>query len=297
MSQEPEVHLEIQQEMEKEKAKQNMIESLEEIEETPQPRDEGETRFFKGWKIVTGFGDQENMKKIIDSTLRGYHQEMNDSMLVVFGGNSKAQYPDVQISGSSFTSGDFETPEPKFFSMIIPSKKGGEYRYFLRKGLTKAKNESLLELNEAEVNEICKTSKEIFFPYLESLQGKHVNFVKEFNDKLPSSVTLREGKTRKIIFKIDEGDILFKKGKSTVMPNMSVRVWEFGNRNGWFATKPGVTLSCYNFFLLVNACFENFVPDVKTLVNGYFSSMKQMKELYAQENDEMMDDVDEPLTQ
>jgi hypothetical protein len=238
------------------------------------------------------------MKKIVDSTLHGYFQEMGDSMIVVFGGNSKAQYPEVKVSGSSLTtSSDSDNPEPKFFSMIIPPKENGAYRYFLRKGIGKAKNETVLELSESEINEICRVARESYFPFLEKMQGKHVSFVKEFNDQLPNSVTIRGGKSKKVIFKIDEGDMVFNKHKSTVMPNMSVRVWEFGNRNGWFATKSGITLSCYNFYLLVNAAFISFIPDVKSLVNNYFSSMKQLTDLYDHGGDETMDDVDEPLTQ
>ena len=294
MSQTPNTQPEAMPEIEKEKGKQqSMLESLKDVEETP-ISEEGESNIFGGWRIVTGLDDRDSAKKSINKALHGYLEDMENSMLVIFGGNSNAQYPEVQISGTNMTSSDFDNSEAKFFSMIVPTK-GETFRYFLRKGVGKAKNETILELTESEIDEICRVAKEIYFPFLESVQGNIFNFIKDFNDKLPESVTIREiGKSRKIIFKIDEGDLVFKKGKRTVMPNMSIRVWEFGNRNGWFATKSGVTMSCFNFFLLVNAAFANFVPDAKSLVKNYFKSIKQLKEMYAQTDDDM---DDEPLVQ
>jgi hypothetical protein len=295
MSQTSNTQQEVMAEIEKEKGKhQSMLESLKDVEEVA-ISEEGESNIFGGWKIVTGLDDRDSAKKAINKALHGYLQDMENSMLVIFGGNSNAQYPEVQISATNTTSPDFDNSDAKFFSMIVPVKEGEVFRYFLRKGVGKAKNETILELTESEINEIRRVAKEIYFPFLESVQGNFFNFVKDFNDKLPESVTIREiGKSRKVVFKIDEGDLVFKKGKRTAMPNMSIRVWEFGNRNGWFATKSGVTMSCFNFFLLVNAAFANFVPDVKSLVKNYFKSITQLKEMYAQTDDDM---DDEPLVQ
>jgi hypothetical protein len=293
------IHPEVMDEIEKEREKQqSLTETLENIEDKPTSVEGESSVVIGGWKIVTGLGDKENMKKIIDGTLFGYHKEMEESLVIIFGGNTKAQYPEIRISGNSFVSShDVDTPDPKFFSMIVPTDVNGEYRYFLRKGVGKAKNDSMLELTESEINEICEIANQKFFPFLQSIQGKFFKSVKDFDDKLPESVTIRDGKTTKIVFKIDEGSLVFKKDKTTAMPNMSVRVWEFGFRNGWHAKKPGVTMSCFNFFLLVNAAFKNFIPDVKSLVQGYFSSMKQIKQAYEQSSDENMDDDIEPLIQ
>lgn len=294
-----EIHPEVMDEIEKERSRQqSQTESLENIEDKPTNTNEGESsRVFGGWKIVTGLGDQENMKKIIDSTLLGYHKEMQESQVIIFGGNERAQYPEVRISGNSFfNTSDAENLESKYFSMILPTHENGKCRYFLRKGVGKGKNDSMLELSELEIDDICRVANKVFFPFLLSLQGVFMHSAKEFNDKLPESVTIRDGKTMKLVFKIDEGDMLFKKGRNTVMPNISVRIWEFGGRDGWFARKPGVTMSCFNFYLLVNAAFKSFIPDVKSLMRSYFLSMKKIKQLYEDVSEENMDDV-EPLVQ
>jgi hypothetical protein len=299
MSQMLEIHPEVMDEIEKERSRQqSQTESLENIEDKPTNTNEGESsRVFGGWKIVTGLGDQENMKKIIDSTLLGYHKEMQESQVIIFGGNERAQYPEVRISGNSFfNTSDAENLESKYFSMILPTHENGKCRYFLRKGVGKGKNDSMLELSELEIDDICRVANKVFFPFLLSLQGVFMHSAKEFNDKLPESVTIRDGKTMKLVFKIDEGDMLFKKGRNTVMPNISVRIWEFGGRDGWFARKPGVTMSCFNFYLLVNAAFKSFIPDVKSLMRSYFLSMKKIKQLYEDVSEENMDDV-EPLVQ
>lgn len=299
MSQRLEIHPEVMDEIENERAKhQSQAESLENIEDRASVVSEGESsRFFGGWKIVTGFGDKENMKKIINGTLLGYHREMQESQVIIFGGNERAQYPEIRISGNSFlNTPDTEKTEAKYFSMILPNEQGGKCRFFLRKGVGKGKNDSMLELGELEIADICREANQVFFPFLLSMQGKFVQSAKEFNDQLPESVTIRDGKMTKLVFKIDEGDMLFKKGKSTVMPNMSVRLWEFGGRDGWFARKQGVTMSCFNFYLLVNAAFKQFIPDVKTLMESYFLSMEKMKQLYEIASEENMDDV-EPLVQ
>lgn len=294
-----EIHPEVMDEIEKERSRQqSQTESLENIEDKPTNTNEGESsRVFGGWKIVTGLGDQENMKKIIDSTLLGYHKEMQESQVIIFGGNERAQYPEVRISGNSFfNTSDAENLESKYFSMILPTHENGKCRYFLRKGVGKGKNDSMLELSELEIDDICRVANKVFFPFLLSLQGVFMHSAKEFNDKLPESVTIRDGKTMKLVFKIDEGDMLFKKGRNTVMPNISVRIWEFGGRDGWFARKSGVTMSCFNFYLLVNAAFKSFIPDVKSLMRSYFLSMKKIKQLYEDVSEENMDDV-EPLVQ
>jgi hypothetical protein len=298
MSQALEIHPEVADEIEKERAKQqSQLESLENIEDSVDVVSEGESsRFFGGWKIVTGLGDKENMKRIINGTLLGYHREMQESQVIIFGGNERAQYPEIRISGNSFNTSDSEKSEAKYFSMILPNDEGGKCRYFLRKGVGKGKNDSMLELDELEIDDICRAANLVFFPFLLSMHGKLVQSAKEFNDQLPESVTIRDGKKTKIVFKIDDGDMLFKKGKSTVMPNMSVRVWEFGGRDGWFARKQGVTMSCFNFYLLVNAAFQNFIPDVKSLVKSYFLSMGKVRGLYEDGSEENMDDV-EPLVQ
>jgi hypothetical protein len=285
------------EEIEKEKARQqSQAEALEEVEDHS-ISDKGESsKLFGGWKVVTGLGNQEAMKKIINGTLLEYHKEMKASPIVIFGGNDKAQYPEIRISGNSFASvAETDTPDPKFFSMIVPTNENGKFRYFLRKGVGKARNESLLELSEVEIDEICRVANQKYFPFLLSIQGKFFRSMKEFNDQLPESVTIREGKNSKIIFRIDEGDVVFKRDKTTVMPNMSIRVWDFGGRNGWFPQKPGVNMSCFNFFLLVNAAFKNFIPDVKSLSKSYFSSLKQMIQNYEDVSEENMDDDVEPL--
>ena len=297
MSQREDIHPEVLDEMEKERAKQqSLAETLEDVEDKTASIEGDSSLLFGGWKVVTGLGDKEAMKKTIDGTLLGYHQEIEGSPIVIFGGNDKAQYPEIRISGNSFmTSTDGETPDPKFFSMIMPANENEGFRYFLRKGVGKNKNESLLELSDREIDEICRVANQVYFPFLDTIQGKFFKSMKEFNESLPETTTIRDGKINKIIFRIDEGDLVFKKDKTTVMPNMSVRVWEFGGRNGWFAKKPGVTMSCFNFFLLVNAAFKNFIPDMKSLSRNYFSSMKKIKGFYEQSSDENMDEIAEPL--
>jgi len=69
----------------------------------------------------------------------------------------------VKISGSSDSAVD-----PKFFSMIVPSKMTPEsqtFRYFLRKGQTKMENESMIEIDEEIIKLIIDTSSRFFFPF------------------------------------------------------------------------------------------------------------------------------------
>jgi len=115
-------------------------------------------------------------------------------------------YPEVKISGSS----DKEGVDPKYFSMIIPTKMTSEsqsYRYFLRKGELKTDNESMIEFDDEIIKLIIEACTKTFFPFLKKLNGQRFSSLQEVPQK-PDFVVLKEiDEKTKLVFRLDDFQI------------------------------------------------------------------------------------------
>jgi len=72
----------------------------------------------------------------------------------------------------------------------------------------------------------------------------------------------------KLILRMD--DISVQAGRSRIMPNFSIRVWEKNTRrNNWFMTKKGVTMSSFNFFYFVKGTLNVFTKHVHSIFSNF----------------------------
>ena len=223
--------------------------------------------FSQGISITTGISTSASeVQKITFGIVHSHFESMKKSSYFI-GGNTNLHFPDVQISGTS--GGD--NVEGKFFSMIVPTKMTPEsqkYRYFLRKGQLKIDNESMFELDDRMIDTIVKTAENVFFPYLKTINGQKYSKLEEIPKK-PEYVILKETNDRsKLILRMD--DISVQAGRSRIMPNFSIRVWEKNTRrNNWFMTKKGVTMSSFNFFYFVKGTLNVFTKHVHSIFSNF----------------------------
>lgn len=235
--------------------------------------------FFKQQvQVLTGVNDKiepEQIANVLSANLDSLKKKC-----FVVGGETKAHFPDVRIiSGNNSAN---LTPEEnddvsKFFSIIIPTKMhpdSQDFKYFLRKGVQKVENETLIELTETELKQMQDTYAKSFAPYLKGLNGARFKSVLDIPKK-PQSLILRDiDEKTKLIFKIDEYQGLAP-GQTRLFPNISIRVWEYSKR-GWAATKKGVTISSFNFHLFMSITLEAFLDNVKTVFGFLHEQLNEM---------------------
>jgi hypothetical protein len=239
-------------------------------------------RFFKqDVTIMTGIPDDPSqIAKIVRGTLKQNVEALKQDFIVI-GGNTKLHFPDVKISGSS--EDEKLRDVSKYFSMIIPTQmtaKSQNMKYFIRKGLEKNENETMIEFSEHSLKTIVNTATKVFFPFLKSINGKRVQESHELPQK-PDAVILEENieKKEKLVLRIDDFDFDFGGRRSRFMPNISIRVWKQGNK-GWYRTQQGVTMSSYNFYFFVQATLKFFVPSVKTIFEGVQEGLNEYAASY-----------------
>jgi hypothetical protein len=233
--------------------------------------------------IVSGVA---NTKEKVDEIAKDFLKKNNESLIkncFVVGGKSSLHYPDVQLSCIG-QEDKFDDKQIKFFSMIIPTKlidKDEEFRFFIRRGASKVRNETMLELSENEIEKIERQFAEVFWPFLSSINGKKYNSIQELPKK-PDAMIVRDiDEKSKIVFRIEDFQVGLT-GK--VMPNLSIRKWEYKKR-GWSASEQGFILSCYNFFLFASVTLKAFLTNVKIVFGNLNESLRDIIEGDEIEND------------
>lgn len=250
--------------------------------------------------IATGISESpQQVAKIVRGTIKQNVESLKQELIVI-GGNSRLHYPDVKISGASEE--EKLKDVSKYFSMIIPTQmtpSSQNVKYFLRKGVEKTDNESMVELSEESFKKMCETGMKIFFPFFKRVNGVKVSNPEDLPIR-PENVILEDypAKKEKLVLRVDDFDFDFGGRKTKYMPNVSIRIWRQG-RNGWFRTLQGVTMSSYNFYYFIMATAKFFVPAVKTIFEGVQEGLKEYVEEYADGDDEefsnQADAVEEPF--
>jgi hypothetical protein len=220
-----------------------------------------------------------NTKEKVDDATKEFLRKNNTSLIkewFIVGGKCTAHYPDVQLTCIG-QEDKYEDHQLKFFSMIIPTKlinPNQEYRFFIRKGTSKANNDTMLELSEAEIISIERKFASSFWPYLQAINGKKYSSIEEIPPK-PDVFVVREIDERnKIVFKIDDYS-LNPGSNGRLMPNLSIRDWEYKKR-GWQTGKKGFILSCHNFFLFSSVTLNAFLNNVKTAFGNLSESIQDI---------------------
>lgn len=226
--------------------------------------------------ITTGLPDASSLQKISQEMLISHCASLQKKCFVI-GGDSKAHFPDMKITCTSPTvDPGFAEDAAKFFSMIIPTRMHSEsqqYRFFLRKGADKLDNETMIELSEDNLEQIESVYSKSFGPYLKKLHGQKFDSI-EAIPKKPDAVILNVINERSnLIFRID--DFTFDSGKTRIMPNLSLRIWEHG-RSGWHMTKRGVTLSTFSCHFFVATTIGIFLDQVKAIFGNLQSSLQDV---------------------
>lgn len=272
----------------------NEAEILQELQKLERPGFAGisgipakKRHFASDTTIVTGIPESpQQVAKFVRGTLKQNVESLKQELIVI-GGNSKLHYPDVKISGTS--EDEKMKGISKYFSMIIPTKmspKSQNAKYFLRKGVEKNDNESMIQFSEESLEKICETATKVFFPFFKRVNGHKVANPEDLPER-PENVVLEDysSKKEKLVLRIDDFDFDFGGRRPRYMPNVSIRIWKQG-RNGWFRTPQGVTLSSYNFYFFVMATAKFFVPAVKTIFEGIQEGLNEYVEEYAEVEDE-----------
>jgi hypothetical protein len=270
-------------------------EILEELQKLEKPGIAGTSgihakkRFFnQDVTIQTGIPDSPSqIAKIVHGTLKQNVSSLKQDFIMI-GGNSKLHYPDVKISGSS--EDEKLKDVAKYFSMIIPTTmtaNSQSMKYFIRKGVEKVENESMIEFNEYSLRKISENAMKEIFPYFKTINGKRVQAPQELPPK-PECTILEEypEKKEKLVLRIDDFDFDYGGRRTRFMPNISIRMWKQG-RNGWYRLPQGVTMSSYNFYFWVMATIKFFVPSMKTIFDGLHAGLAQYISQYsAEDNDD-----------
>jgi hypothetical protein len=244
-------------------------------------------RFFnQDVTIQTGIPESPQIAKIVHGTLKQNVSFLKQDFIMI-GGNSKLHYPDIKISG---TSEDEKLKDvAKYFSMIIPTtltENSQNMKYFIRKGIEKTDNETMIEFNETVLRKINETATKEIFPYFKTINGKRVHSPQELPPK-PDSKILEEyhDKKEKLVLRIDDFDFDFGGRRSRYMPNVSIRMWKQG-RNGWYRTPQGVTMSSYNFYFWIMATMKFFVPSMHTIFDALHAGLQTYVVQYDNANEE-----------
>jgi len=274
----------------------NEAEILEELQKLERPSGIAGTagvfaqkKFFKpDVTIVTGIPESPaQIAKIVRGTLKQNSASLRQTFIML-GGNSKLHFPDVRISGSSDKK--LTDNASKYFSMIIPTKmteNSQQIKYFLRKGIEKVENETMIEFSDDAFQAIQKAATKTIFPYLKSINGKKGQSGADFPER-PESVILADfpEQKEKLILRIDEFDFDYGGRRLRFMPNISMRVWKLGKT--WYRTNRGVTMSSYNFYFFVTATMKFFVEPVKAIFDELHEGLAQFARSY--EEDEELDE-------
>jgi hypothetical protein len=238
--------------------------------------------------VVTGLTDSPTMNQIARDILSSHCESLKKKCFVI-GGESLAHFPDVKITlhNPSASTDPKIIESGKFFSMIFPTKMhpdSQEIRYFLRKGIEKSGNESMIEMNENDLRKMEEGFVKTFGPFLRKLNGEKFASVSEI-PKRPESIIVKSlGERSNLVFRIDDFAAM-DSGKTRVMPNLSIRIWEHG-RNGWHMTKKGVTLSAYNCHFFFATTIGVFLDQVKLVFENFSGSMEEIVSNFENANDE-----------
>lgn len=237
--------------------------------------------------IQTGIPESPaQIAKIVRGTLKQNVEALKKDFIVV-GGQTKLHFPDVKISGSS--EDEKLKDVAKYFSMIIPTKltpNSQNVKYFLRKGVEKTDNDTMIEFSEHSLKTICDTTTKVFFPYFKSINGKRAQKPEDLPEK-PDSVILEENhdKKEKLVLRIDDFDFDYGGRRTRYMPNVSIRWWKPG-KSGWYRSTQGVTMSSYNFYFFVMATMKFFVPSVKAIFESLQEGLLEYVTSYDDSEDE-----------
>lgn len=246
------------------------------------------TLFSRKITVLTGSIDLNSTLKISREILASHCASLQRKCFVI-GGDSKAHFPDIKITLTSPTVDQtFVDESAKFFSMIIPTRMHSDsqaYRFFLRRGVEKSDNETMIELSESELKKIENVYSDVYGPYLKKLNGQQFETIEEIPKK-PDAVVLRTISDRSnLTFRID--DFIDSGKNQKIFPNLSIRVWEYG-RNGWHITRKGVTLSAYNCHYFVYTTIGIFLEQIKALFDNLHQCMQDV--VYNFENAESLDE-------
>jgi hypothetical protein len=171
--------------------------------------------------------------------------------------------------------------------MIFPTKmhlESQEIRYFLRKGVEKMGNETMIELTEEDLRKMEEGFLKTFGPYLRKLNGEKFASVGEVPKRPEAMIVKSLSERSNLGFRIDDFAAM-DTGKSRIMPNLSIRIWEHG-RNGWHMTKKGVTLSGYNCHFFFNTTIGIFLDQLKMLFDNLSASMQDIVANFEIQSDE-----------